>query len=76
MRFRLHDDRLHVHRCAEHPAGCEFFTDHALAWMIGNRSEAQAQLMAFRLSVVSRIAALTVILASIDSALHRLKALA
>lgn len=75
MRFRLHDDRLHVHRCTEHPQGCEYFTDHALSWMIGNREDARVQLMAFRVSVVSRIAALSLILASIDQALHRLSEL-
>ena len=75
MRFRLHEDKLHVHRCDEHPQGCEYFSDHALSWMLGNRDSAKAQLVAFRVSVVSRISALTLILASIDQALHRLSEL-
>jgi hypothetical protein len=76
MRFRLHADQLHVHACAQHPQGCEYFRDHTLAWMIGSREEARDQLMAYRHSIVVRIAALSTLLVSIDSMLTRLKDLA
>lgn len=72
MRFRLHGQALHVHRCPDHPSGCEFFTDHALTWMLGNREAAKDQLMAFRVSVVARITVLSATLASIEACLARL----
>lgn len=72
MKFRLHAESLHVHRCPDHPRGCEYFTDHTLAWMIGNRDEARRQLVLFRVSVVSRITALSLVLTSIDRAIARL----
>lgn len=73
MRFRLHGDELHVHSCPQHPHGCEFFTDHALAWMIGNREAARAQLEVYRKSVLAHIAAWTIILNDIDAMLGRLR---
>lgn len=75
MRFRLHGAALHVHRCLDHPEGCEYFADHAMSWMISNREEAVTQLVAFRISVAARIGALTLILASIDQMLARLRAI-
>src|SRR5207249_3717659 len=71
MRFRLHGDTLHVHRCTQHPAPCDFF-DHAPAWLFTNRDAAREQLIAYRISVVTRIASLQAILASIDLMLGRL----
>lgn len=73
MRFRLHGDRLHVHACPEHPHGCEYFSDHTLAWMLGGREQAKDQLLVYRHSVVLRIAALSTLLVSIDSMLTRLR---
>lgn len=75
MRFRLHGDRLHVHRCDQHDVSCDFF-DHAPAWLIGNRESARDQLMVYRHSVVLRIAALSTLLVSIDSMLTRLRDIA
>ena len=74
MRFRLHNDRLHVHGCPEHARGCDFF-DHAPQWLIGSREAARSQLSVYRISIVTRITALTVILQSIDAMLHRLDTL-
>jgi hypothetical protein len=71
MRFRLHGGNLHVHGCAQHPKGCDFF-DHAPTWMVGNRDSARAQLLIYRRSVVARITSLTAVLASIDLMLTRL----
>lgn len=76
MKFRLYANDLHVHRCADHPQGCEYFRDHTLAWMLGTREQARDQLMAYRASVIVRIAALSTLLVSIDSMLTRLKDLA
>lgn len=74
MRFRLHGGNLHVHGCAAHPKGCDFF-DHAPEWMIGSRESARAQLLIYRRSVVARITSLSAILASIDAMLIRLNEL-
>lgn len=71
MRFRLHGDRLHVHRCPEH-GRCDFF-DHAPQWLVGNREAARTQLLAYRASVTARIGTLTLLLAEIDEMLHRLE---
>ena len=71
MRFRLHGDTLHVHRCTQHPAPCDFF-DHAPSWLIANRDAAKAQLVVYRQSIVFRITSLQAILASIDLMLGRL----
>jgi len=76
MRFRLHGDALHVHRCSDHPQGCEYFRDHTLAWMLGSREAARDQLLAYRASVMVRIVALSTLLVSIDAMLTRLKDLA
>ena len=72
MRFRAHGNELHVHRCPDHPQGCDYFTDHALAWMLGNRDDARQQLKAFRVSLVARITALTTTLRSVDAIIARL----
>jgi len=72
MRFRLHGNELHVHGCVQHPTRCDFFLDHTLPWMLGNRESAKDQLLVYRLSVVTRITALTVVLENIDRMLHRL----
>jgi len=71
MRFRLYGDKLHVHRCAQHPSPCDFF-DHAPSWLFTNRDAAREQLLAYRISVKARIISLTTILASIDVMLTRL----
>jgi hypothetical protein len=72
MRFRLHGGNLHVHGCTQHPKGCDFFLDHTLPWMLGNREDAKDQLLVYRRSIVTRITALTVVLENIDRMLHRL----
>ena len=71
MRFRLYGDKLHVHRCAQHPSPCDFF-DHAPGWLFQNRDAAREQLVAYRISVKARIISLSAILASIDAMLTRL----
>jgi hypothetical protein len=73
MRFRVHGGNLHVHQCPEHPRGCDYFLDHTLSWMLGNRNSATAQLLVYRRSVVARIASLSVVLASIDAMLTRIR---
>lgn len=72
MRFRVHGGALHVHRCPEHPAECDFFLDHALAWMVGNRDAARAQLLVYRRSLIVRISAFTSILGTVDGLIARL----
>lgn len=71
MRFRLHGDSLHVHGCSQHKV-CDFFVDHTLPWMLGNRESAKDQLLIYRRSIVTRITALNVVLENIDRMLHRL----
>ena len=73
MRFRLHGGALHTHGCSEHKTRCDYFSDHTLAWMVGSRDAARAQLLVYRRSVVARISALTGTLASIDLLLGRLE---
>jgi hypothetical protein len=75
MRFRVHGAALHVHRCPEHPDGCDYFADHALPWMLGNRSAARDQLLSYRASLVARISVLTGMLRSVDALLGRLELL-
>lgn len=72
MRFRLQGDTLHVHGCAQHPTRCDFFLDHTLPWMLGNRESAKDQLLVYRRSVVTRITGLTIVLENIDRMLNRL----
>jgi hypothetical protein len=72
VRFRIQGERLHVHRCPQHPEACDYFADHALAWVLGNRTDAKAQLLTYRRSIVARISALTATLACVDSLLARL----
>ena len=74
MLFRLYGGTLHVHHCDEHERGCDFF-DHAPSWLVANRRDARAQLLVYRRSVVARLSALTLILASIDQILARLSAI-
>jgi hypothetical protein len=75
LRFRLYSGNLHVHGCAQHPKGCDYFLDHTMAWMLGSREAAKAQIMVYRHSVVARITSLSAILASIDATLLRLNEL-
>jgi hypothetical protein len=75
MRFRLNGGTLHTHGCAQHPSGCDFFIDHTMAWMLGSREAAKAQLLIYRHSVVAQITRWTTILASIDATLLRLNEL-
>lgn len=72
MRYRVHGSKLHVHRCLDHPEGCDYFADHALPWMLGNREDAKAQLLAFRSSLVQRISVLMGTLSVVDALLMRL----
>lgn len=71
MRFRLHDQNLHVHGCEVHDHICDFF-DHAPSWLVGNRVAARSQLLAYRLSVTTRLEALSNVLVAIDWMLARL----
>lgn len=75
MRFRLNGGTLHTHGCAQHPKGCDYFLDHTMAWMVGSREDARAQLVTYRRSIVARITSLTIILGSIDLMLARLGAI-
>jgi hypothetical protein len=72
MRYRVHGSKLHVHRCSDHGEVCDYFADHALPWMLGNRHEARAQLLVFRASIVERIAILMGTLGVVDTLLKRL----
>lgn len=72
VRFRVQGTTLFVHGCDQHGERCDFFGDHALAWMLGNKQDAKAQLLGYRESVIARLSALSATLTIIDSLLARL----